>query len=247
VALPRLRALFVGVDSYTSPNLGKLKFARKDAEDLAAFFRGQEGKTYGKVEPKVLTDANLREVIGHLEWLWKDSEEGDVNLLFLAGHGATIDQEFYFMAVDSDPDDARRSAVRMEDITRVIRKRKGTMVVMFDACRSGAGTVPSGDSPVDMNKTPNDLGNKATGVHLYASASGRQYSYERSEWGNGAFTRAMLDGLAGAADYNKNGAIESDELALYVRSRVLEMTKGQQEPARVKPDAAPEMRLAVLK
>ena len=245
MALPRLRALFVGVNAYTSPKLGKLSFARKDATDLAAFFKAQEGKSYSKVEAKVLPDAKRVDVIDGLDWLQKGSEEGDINLLFLAGHGATIDQDFYYMAADSDPDRARGTAVTTDDIQRTIRRRKGTMVVMLDACRSGAGTETSGGSPVDMNRAPNELGDKAKGVLLYASASGRQYSYERAEWGNGAFTRAMLDGLSGKADIDKNGSVETDELDFYVRRRVMEMTKGQQEPVRVKPDAAPEMKLVL--
>jgi WD40 repeat protein len=246
VALPRLRALFVGVDGYTSSSLGKLKYARKDAKDLAAFFTSHETKSYGKVEAKVLQDAKREDVLAGLDWLQKGSEQGDVNLLFLAGHGATIDQEFYFMAADSDPNKARSTAVSTDDIQRAIRRRKGTMVVMLDACRSGAGTDTSGGSPVDMNRAPNELGDKATGVLLYASASGRQYSYERAEWENGAFTKAIIEGLSGMADIDKNGFVESDELDYYVRRRVTEMTKGQQVPVRVKPDAAPEMKMVLL-
>ena len=248
VALPRLRALFVGVDGYTSAKLTKLSYAVKDATDLAEFFKSQEGKSYSKVEAKALPDAKRLDVIEALEWLQKGSEEGDINLLFLAGHGATIEQEFYYMTADSDPDRARATAVSRDDIQRTISRRKGTMVVMLDACRSGAGTDAAGTtSAVDMNRTPNELGDKSTGVLLYASASGRQYSYERSEWGNGAFSRAVLEGLAGKADIDKNGAVESDELDFYVRRRVVEMTKGQQVPVRVKPDAAPEMKLVLLK
>src|SRR5262249_39680267 len=50
VALPRLRALFVGVNDYASPRLGKLRFAAKDATDLEAFFKTQVGRSYSKVE-----------------------------------------------------------------------------------------------------------------------------------------------------------------------------------------------------
>jgi hypothetical protein len=63
IALPRLRALFVGVNEYTSPNLGKLKFAAKDATDLAAFFKAQEGKTYLKVDARLLPDAKRADVL----------------------------------------------------------------------------------------------------------------------------------------------------------------------------------------
>jgi hypothetical protein len=43
------------------------------------------------------------------------------------------------------------------------------------------------------------------------------------------------------------GYVDTEELSLYVRRRVLAMTKGLQEPVRVKPDAAPEMRIVLLK
>jgi WD40 repeat protein len=248
VALPRLRALFVGVDAYTSDKLNPLKYAAKDAGDLSAFFAAQEGKSFSKVESKLLTNAKRLEVIRGLDWLQKGSEEGDLNLLFLAGHGATIDQDFYFMTADSDPDDAYATAVNRENIQRAISRRKGTMLVLLDACRSGAGADITGKkSAVDMNRVPNELGDTSNGVLLYASASARQYSYEGPEWGNGAFTRAVLDGLGGAADYDKNGVVETDELYLYVRRRVGEMTKSQQEPVWVRPNAARELRLSSLK
>jgi hypothetical protein len=68
--------------------------------------------------------------------------------------------------------------------------------------------------------------------------------------GNGAFTKAMLEGLGGAADGGKLGYVDSEELSLYVRRRVKALTaeKGLvQVPVRVKPDAAPERKIVLLK
>jgi hypothetical protein len=68
--------------------------------------------------------------------------------------------------------------------------------------------------------------------------------------GNGAFTKAMLEGLSGAADRQKLGYVDGEELSLYVRRHVMALTKGKgvlQEPVRVKPDAAPEIKLVLLK
>jgi WD40 repeat protein len=246
-SLPRLRALFVGVNAYKSANLTKLGFAAKDANDLATFFKGQEGKTYGRVESKLLADATRIDVLDGLEWMEKGSEEGDVNLLFLAGHGITDEQQqFYYLASDSDPDKARATGVSRDEILRTIRNRKGSMVVMLDTCHSG-DTAPSGASRVDMNRLVNELGDKSLGVFLYASALGRQFSYENAEWGNGAFTKAMLEGLTGKADRDKLGYVETDELAVYVRRRVMAMTQDRQEPVRMKPDATPEIRLVLIK
>jgi hypothetical protein len=98
-----------------------------------------------------------------------------------------------------------------------------------------------------MNRLANELGDQSLGVLLYASARGRQFSFEHADWKNGAFTRAMLDGLAGGADRDKVGYVDTEELSVFVRRRVLIMTKNRQEPVRVKPDAAPEMKIVLLK
>jgi caspase domain-containing protein len=238
IELPRLRALFVGSNAYP---FGRLQFAAKDANDLAAFFKSHEGRSYSRVDTKVLADAKRADVIKGLEWLEQESEEGtdtDVNLLFLAGHGKSdAKQHFYYLSVDSDPDDLATTAVSKDHILRVIRNRKGAMVVMLDACHSGATSV-------DMNRAANELGDRTLGVQLYASSEGRQYSLERSEWGNGAFTKAMIEGLSGAADREKLGYVEAGELDIFVRRRVMKMTDGQQIPRSV---IAPEMKLVLLK
>lgn len=253
VALPRLRALFVGNNAYTHKTLPKLGFAAKDAADLDRFFKSQQGKAYSKVETRLLTDARRADVLEGLEWLEKGSEEGDVNLLFLAGHGVTDEQQhYYFMTVDSDADRPRATGVSRDEILRTIRQRRGGMVVMLDTCHAGASHDSSGPSTsrVDMNRLANEIGDKTLGVFLYASALGRQLSEERADWGrggNGAFTAALIEGLSGGADRENLGYVDSDELALFVRRRVLNLTERRQEPVRMKPDAAPEMRLSTIR
>lgn len=247
--LPRLRAMFVGTNAYTSPNLKPLRFAAKDAMDLDKFFKSQAGRTYSNVETRLLADGKRSDILDALEWLEKGSAEGDINMIFLAGHGVTDEQQhFYYMAADSDPEKARASGVSRDELLRTIRNLKGARVVMLDTCHSGAtmDAMP-GESKVDMNRLANELGDRSLGVFLYASALGRQSSFEHPDWGNGAFTKALLEGLGGAADREKVGFVETDELGLYVRRRVLAMTRNRQEPVRIKPDAAPEMRLVALK
>ena len=250
--LKRLRALFVGVNKYTK--LSELRFANKDATDLAALFKSHEGKSYSKVEAKVLTDPTRDEVIEGFDWLESGTDEGDVNLLFLAGHGHTDERhQFFFMARNSDPEKLRTTAVGKDEILRTIRAVKGTRIVMLDTCRAGAASDPAAlaaPSTVDMNRGANEIGDRSLGVLLYASAQGKQVSLEYPEWGNGAFTKAMIEGLSGRADGGKMGYVESDELAVYVRRRVEALAKEKgvlQVPVRVKPDAAPEMKLVLLR
>ena len=249
VLRPAVRGLFIGVSDYKLPEL-RLTFAAKDATDLAAFFKRQEGKAYSKAEIRLLANADRAAVLDGLEWLEKNSQEADINVLFLAGRGVTDERGyFYFLAADGVPDSLRATAVGRDELLRTIRNRRGAMVVMLDTCQAGASAnagVP-GVGPVDMNRLANELGDKTLGVFLYASALGRQVSYENEAWGNGAFTKAMIEGLSGKADRDNTGFVDTYELALYVRRRVMEMTRQMQEPVRIKPDAAAEMRIAKLR
>lgn len=71
---------------------------------------------------------------------------------------------------------------------------------------------------------------RGTGAMVIASATGTQFSWEKDEWQNGAFTYAVLEGLRGAADRDDNGAIRVSELRDYVMVRVQEITGGEQHP-----------------
>ena len=83
--------------------------------------------------------------------------------------------------------------------------------------------------------------------HGINDSTGRQYALENREWGNGAFTRAVLEGIAGKADDSLSGRITLNMLDLYVSERVKELTRGQQTPTTVKPPNVPDFPVAMLR
>ena len=80
---------------------------------------------------------------------------------------------------------------------------------------------------------------------VFASSTGTQFSLEHADWGNGAFTKALLEGLKGEADYTEDGAITVNELELYIAERVKVLTGGEQTPTMSKPQTIPDFPLAV--
>lgn len=60
------------------------------------------------------------------------------------------------------------------------------------------------------------------------AAQGRQESGEDPELGHGYFTQALLEGLAGKADYRQRGVVRLTELDDYVSERVRELSAGAQ-------------------
>jgi uncharacterized caspase-like protein len=59
---------------------------------------------------------------------------------------------------------------------------------------------------------------------------------EHPEWGHGAFTKSLLDGLQdGNADLNGDGVVHLNELDYYVAEQVKALTSGAQHPTPLKP------------
>jgi len=73
------------------------------------------------------------------------------------------------------------------------------------------------------------------GVIVMCAATGGQESRESRDKGHGYFTLALIDGLNGQADYNRDGLIHWNELDLYVYNRVKELSKDEQDAVTAKP------------
>jgi len=80
---------------------------------------------------------------------------------------------------------------------------------------------------------------------VFAASTGKQVAEERDEWGNGAFTKALVEGLNGSADYKHTGKITVNMLDLYISERVKELTHGQQTPSTTKPETISDFPVAV--
>src|SRR3954463_14930473 len=81
-------------------------------------------------------------------------------------------------------------------------------VAFLDACYSG--TVKG--APPDPSKAVADLAAEENGVIVFASSGPKQLSEEYAPEHHGAFTAALLDGFAGAADYDHDRVRRFTEL-----------------------------------
>ncbi|MBA4192249.1 MAG: hypothetical protein C0467_30130 [Planctomycetaceae bacterium] len=71
---------------------------------------------------------------------------------------------------------------------------------------------------------------RGTGAAVVSSAGGAEYALESPEWKNGVFTYAVLRGLKGEADRNKDGKVQVSELRGFVEQEVRRLTGGRQSP-----------------
>jgi len=243
---PKLYALVVGVSKYADESI-RLRYAAKDAGDFAAALQRLKGGIYRDVQVKLLTDeqAVKDEVLDGLDWVRKETTSKDVAMVFLAGHGVNdSDGSYYYLPANVNVEKLMRTAVQFSVIKQTVATITGKALFFVDTCHSG--NVMGGRRGLDdITRVVNELASVENGVVVFASSTGRQYSLENDEWQNGAFTKALVEGLGGKADYGGKGRITVNMLDLYLSERVKELTGGKQTPTTTKPPTVPDFPVAM--
>ncbi len=93
------------------------------------------------------------------------------------------------------------------------------------------------DTRPDTDRLSNELAEADTSVIVFASSTGNQLSREDERWGNGAFTKVLVEGIEGQADYTKDWLVSIGELEVYVADHVKKLTNGNHTPVTTKPEA----------
>ena len=249
VIKPKLYVLAVGVSKYANSNYN-LGFPAKDAEDFAAALLRQKGGLYREVVVKTLTDANATRdnVVDALDWIRTQTTSKDVAMIFFAGHGVNDSlNRYYFCPYNFSLDRQSSTGVGMNEIKTTVENIAGKVVLFVDSCHSGNvfGTAKTRGNLADINGFVNELSSAENGAIIFAASTGRQVSLEDAAWHNGAFTKALVEGLTGKAEIAGKGKVTVNSLDLYVSERVKELTKGQQTPTTAKPATVPDFPVAL--
>ncbi len=245
---PALYVIAIGVSNYGDPSI-RLDYAAKDSQDLSNFLTTQEGGLYRKVTVRLLTDGNAKrdDILDGLEWIRRELTARDVAIVFLAGHGVNdADGVYYFLPQDVDVKRLKRTGVIFTEIRNTLVSLPGKALFFVDTCHAG-NVLGTGSRSLrsDTTAVVNELSSADNGVIVFAASTGRQSSLESSKWGNGAFTKAILEGLSGQADFNKSGRITHKMLDLYVSERVKRLTDGAQSPVTIVPNGVPDFPLVL--
>ena len=245
---PTLYVLAIGISNYDNPDL-RLQFPAKDAVDFSMAMLRQQGVLYEKVELRLLTDeqANAENIRDGLQWMKTETTYRDVAMLYMAGHGINNNVgDFFFMPVNADIDRLNATCVGYREIKETLDANAGKLLVFMDACHSGNVLGGNQQRAAMLSQAISELTGADNGAVIFTSSTGRQFSLENSEWNNGAFTKALVEGLNGAADLFGRKTITVKNLESYVANRVKELTKGQQAPTTIIPNSVPDFPIAVV-
>ncbi|MFO0994152.1 MAG: caspase family protein [Hyphomicrobiales bacterium] len=245
---PKLFALLVGVSDYDDDQL-KLRYAAKDAADLEAALKEQEGRYFDSVNTVLLLDhrASENKIEVELSRLRKKASPTDYVLVFMAGHGVTDAQGgFHFLPADASLEEDELAATSLSGIVirESLRTIQAKVLLFMDACHAGNGIEGGGQGRADMTGFANDLSQDSNGIVMFASSTGRQVSFEDSRWQNGAFTDALIATLKDPEAYGKDGLLSTSELDEQLSERVATLTENRQSAVMTKPNAIPRFFLA---
>ena len=211
-----------------------LRYPIKDADDVIERFGREQGDLYREVHVKRLVDGEVtRGALSRLkdEFLWGASAD-DTVLVFVAGHGVrTRSGDYYFLTPEATPKNPydgipRKDLYELVEWKGLEARRR---LLLIDTCQ--AGEEYEGSRGVGIGDAfRQDEVDQARGSGLYIVAASTELGVAREERGNGLFTRALLDGLAGNADRDGDGWIDIGELLGYTREAVLELSDKAQRP-----------------
>ncbi len=232
VPRPTLYVLAAGIDAYKDRNL-KLQCAVNDATELERVF-ADRSKALFEVKAKVLRDgeATREGLLGGLAWLKANMKPHDLAVIFYAGHGEKDSRgSFYLLPQDVDVGNLSATGVSGEVLKQHLADLPGKVLLLLDACHSGAiGRV--------VNDLARDLAGDDSGVVVMCAALGNEKAGEAG--GHGFFCRALIEALAGKAARNpRDGCVYLHHLEQYVTDRVMELSKDEQHATTAKPNMRP--------
>jgi formylglycine-generating enzyme required for sulfatase activity len=241
VAVGTVWGVFVGVSQYQNRALN-LTYADRDAHSLYMFFSEHFA---GRISPDhfrllINEQATRGRVLQALSETLRLAQPEDLVVISLAVHGLpdAAGNDLYFLAHDTDPNYPEDRAISQYDLIKQIQRSKARKIVlMLDACHAGSfGNFPlamRSASSAEVNRMLATLGQVQDGIVVLTSSSAAEQSQEGEKFcgGHGAFTCALLEGLKGKGDSDRNGLVQIRELFDFTYREVKELTKGRQHPA----------------
>ena len=229
-------ALIIGINKYT--NWPPLDYAVNDANSIRDLLINKFGFKTDHIFLLTDEDATLRKIKDTLSDLGEIVGKNDRVIIYFSGHGQSLDLESggqmgFLIPVDGSTKNNRlySSSLAMSDIKAISNFIPAKHILyLVDACYSGLlASTQKGLSTNDKLYLRQIT--LARGRQIITAGGKGEVSYERPEWGHGAFTYKLLEGLeTGLADLNDDGIITSSELGNYLKSKVPRISNFKQTP-----------------
>lgn len=235
-------AVVVGISKFEDPRIN-LKYPAKDAQDFSNFL--VNGAHFASDHVVLLTDeqatrSNILSVLGD-KWLPRVANPDDLVIIYFSSHGSPADLDVggvnYLIASDTDTNCLYATGLALQDLMRTVKNRVhcNRVVMILDACHSGAADVSSSSSAKGLQRAGNVDTSQivaGTGQLVIASSKPDQTSWEAKTYANGVFTKQLIEALKKRGDHTKLGEA-FEQLQDKVQQQVL-LERGQLQTPQIK-------------
>jgi caspase domain-containing protein/WD40 domain-containing protein len=244
----QLFVLAIGVSQYRQPEF-RLANAANDARAVTELLRKPTPPVYDAADVATLLDdaATAPNIIQALQQIAAKARPQDLVVIFLSGHGESVDGKYFFAPVDfatRHPErlaeakgaDARRAAEIVDELFRLdgvgemqlfplLAKIQGNLLLVLDTCYSATLATRDAVEQKARNETvANSVGHEI-GRFILAGARSLALDSSGDTEPHGLFTTHLLKGLDGEADLQHNGRINVAELLMFTKTRVREESR----------------------
>jgi|GEM_PF-4774681 len=216
---PKLYILSVGISRYE--NVPALKYAAKDARDIANAFRYTQSDFFESSDSTTFLladkEATKTSIFNSLQKIKKRARKEDLVIFYFSGHGENItDDDYYLLPVDAlstgDAYNRILDGLSFDKLYRIFSNLPCKSMLLLDASSSF-------DKIWEPLKT---LSNTENGVIVFSATSPGKLSYESSQWDNSAFAYCIQKALYRKAPAS---AMNLRNFSNYVTDEVIELTR----------------------
>ncbi len=227
---PTLHLLTIAINSYRDKSLW-LKYSVPDAESILSAFQNYSHSIFTDISKTHLFDngATYKGIDNIFNLLATKVQPYDVFVLYLAGHGITLDGRYHFLPYDfryRNQDSIRNYAINQDHFQQWLARIKARKsLVLMDTCNSGSFTKAQFIQRGITEKTAIDKLTRATGRATIVASKDNQPALEGFK-GHGIFTYVLLSGLkeADTQNGNRDRLTSIHEIAAYIDEHVPDIT-----------------------
>jgi WD40 repeat protein len=233
---PNLYLIVIGINKYKNPKYN-LNYAQADAEKTEELIRQSGSLLFAEViSYSILNEKAIKANISSaFDDVKKRSHEQDVLFVYYAGHGVMSEgsvkaSEFFLIPFDvtqlyGRDDMLAEKGISAEEIKKYAQSINAQkQIFVLDACQSG-GALESASTRGAVEEKAIAQMARSTGTFWITASGSEQFSTEFEKLGHGVFTYAMLEGVKGEADANKDRKLTIRELSTYIENRVPELSE----------------------
>jgi uncharacterized caspase-like protein len=198
----RERALVIGVSAYPPP-IPQLPAVANDAREVATLLGSAKGQFLARNVTSVVDQgADWRSTLDSLEKTFGEVQTDDAVFVYMAGHGAVVEGEYFFVAHDTRVDSLPTTGVPLTKIKAALDASPSQRAFLWlDFCHSGGILARDFAAPSDDRRILERALKvvRGQGKLILAACTPHQSAWESANVGHGLFTDALLNGLKGGA------------------------------------------------